>query len=333
MSARWWNWSEPVDDIRWFAPNSYTSLLVPELRRRGLSIALEGDQPARLTLSMSGKTAEQAWCHSQSRGAPLVLYVWDLPPGATGTGSPDPIWWLGGRFVRLPRPFGGYGRQRGHYSRLCFIAARATAVWVPSEMTASIVGSRFGVDSRRVPYCYDSERFSPAAVPREEPPTLLTVSRLRVHKNHGATLRAAARLGGRVQVRLIGRGPESEPLERLAGSLGVRCRIDTQADDAAVTAAYRRARVVVCPSRFEGFGLTPVEGIASGTPVVASDIPPHREFVAEAARFFPLDDDEALVNAVRAALDDAAPDASVVNELTIPAAAERFMSLLDPLLR
>jgi glycosyltransferase involved in cell wall biosynthesis len=200
-------------------------------------------------------------------------------------------------------------------------------------MTSSIVRSRFGVDSQRVPYCYDSERFRPAAGPREKPPTLLTVSRLRAHKNHGATLRAAARLGGQVQVRLIGRGPESKPLERLASSLGVRCRIDTQADDAAVTAAYQRARVVVCPSRFEGFGLTPVEGIASGTPVVASDIPPHREFVAKAARFFPLDDEDTLVGAIGAALDDAAPDASVVKELTIPAAADRFMSLLGPMLQ
>jgi glycosyltransferase involved in cell wall biosynthesis len=333
MSARSRNWSGSVHDIRWFAPNSYTSLLVPELRRRGLSIALEGDAPARLTLSMSGKTAERAWIHSRGRGSPLVLYIWDLPPGATGTGSADPIWWLGGRFLRLPRPFGGYGRQRGYYSRLRYIANRVEAVWVPSEMTGSIVRSRFGVESRRVPYCFDSERFRPAPVPREEPPTLLTVSRLRVHKNHGATLRAAARLGGTVQVRLIGRGPESEPLERLARSLGVRCRIDTEADDAVVTAAYRGARVVVCPSRFEGFGLTPVEGIASGTPVVASDIPPHREFVAKAARFFPLDDDEALARAIAAALDDTAPDASVVNELTIPAAAERFLTLLRPLLQ
>jgi glycosyltransferase involved in cell wall biosynthesis len=322
-----------MNDIRWFAPNAYTALLVPELQRRGLSIALEGDQPARLTLSMSGKTGEQAWRHARRWGCPLVLYIWDLPPGATGTGSYDPVWWLGGRFFRIPRPFGGYGRQRGHYSRLRYIAGRAAEVWVPSGMTCSIVRSRFGVDSRRVPYCYDSNRFRPASGGRDDPPTLLTVSRLRAHKNHGATVRAAARLGGRVQVRLIGRGPEREPLERLASSLAVRCRIDTQAEDAEVTAAYHRARVVVCPSRFEGFGLTPLEGIASGTPVVASDIPPHREFVAAGARFFPLDDDEALAESVAAALDDGAPDPAAVRELTIPMAAERFMCFLHPILR
>jgi glycosyltransferase involved in cell wall biosynthesis len=322
-----------VNDIRWFAPNAYTSLLVPELRRRRLSIALEGDEPSRVTLSMSGKTAEHAWRHARRWGCPLVLYIWDLPPGATGTGSPDPVRWLGGRFFRLPRPFGGYGRQRGHYSRLCYIAARAEEVWVPSEMTRSIVRSRFGVESRRVPYCYDSDRFRPATRVRHDPPTLLTVSRLRAHKNQAATLRAAARLGHGIQVRLIGRGPESRSLKELARSLGVLCRVETAVNDAEVATAYHQARVVVCPSRFEGFGLTPVEAVASGTPVVASDIPPHREFVAAAARLFPLDHDDALVEAVAASLDGSPADPGLVRDLTIPASAERFVRLLGPLLR
>jgi glycosyltransferase involved in cell wall biosynthesis len=333
MKARFPSWCRPVYDIQWFAPNAYTALIVPELRRRGLSISRDGNAPAKLALAMSGTTAERAWRYASKRGCPLVLYIWDLPPRATGTGWYDPVWWLGGRFVRLPRPLGGYGRRRGHYSRLRYIAARAKEVWVPSEMTGSIVRQRYGVACRRVPYCYDSERFRPASVHREDPPTLLTVSRFRAHKNQAATVRAAARLGRNVQARLIGNGPECESLERLASSLGVRCRIDTRADDAAVTAAYHRARVVVCPSRFEGFGLSPIEGIASGTPVVASDIPPHREFLAEAARLFPLDDEEALVRAVAAALGDTAPDGSAINELTIPAAAERFMSWLAPMLR
>jgi glycosyltransferase involved in cell wall biosynthesis len=76
-----------------------------------------------------------------------------------------------------------------------------------------------------------------------------------------------------------------------------------------------------------------VEAIASATPVVASDIPPHREFVAGAARLVPADDDEALVEAVRRALDDnAPPDPASVRELTIPAAADRFQMALRSLL-
>jgi glycosyltransferase involved in cell wall biosynthesis len=135
-----------------------------------------------------------------------------------------------------------------------------------------------------------------------------------------------------VQVRLIGRGPERVSLERLAHSLGVPCRVESEASDADVVDAYRRAAVAVCPSRFEGFGLAPIEAIAVGTPVVASDIPPHREFVGDAARFFSPDDDDALLNAVGAALHQPGPSPEVVRMLSISAAADRFVRCVTPLL-
>lgn len=76
-----------------------------------------------------------------------------------------------------------------------------------------------------------------------------------------------------------------------------------------------------------------MEGVASGVPVVASEIPPHREFVGAAAHFFPLEDDAALVNAIEAALDGGPPDPRLVQDLTIPAAGKRFLSSLEPFLR
>jgi glycosyltransferase involved in cell wall biosynthesis len=321
-----------VSDIRWFAPNPYTTLVVPELRRRGFSIDLEGQGPARLALAMSGTVAEPAWRYAAARGCPLIMYLWDLPPDRLGGGAPDPVWWVAGRFLHLPRLTGGFASHRRYYSRVRYIAARAVEVWVPSEMTGSSVRERLGLPSRRVPYCYDSSRFAPAPMRRDDPPTLLTVSRLEAHKNQAAALRAAARLGREVQVRFIGRGPESGRLERLASSLSVRCRIDQLATDPEVVEAYHRARVAVCPSRFEGFGLTPIEAIACGTPVVASDIPPHREFCRDAAIYFPPDDEDALAAGIRFALDRAPSDASVIRELTIASAADRFQAVLRPLL-
>jgi glycosyltransferase involved in cell wall biosynthesis len=329
-----------VDDLRWFASNPYTALLVPALRQRGLAVATEGDAPARLAVALSGHTATAAWRHARRHHARLLVYLWDLPPVGTGQGRPDPVWWLAGRFLRLPWLWGGYRRRRGHYSRLRYIAARADAVWVPSTLTRDTVAARFGVPSERVPYCYDSDRFvprdradpPPPTRPPTDPPTLLTVSRLRPHKNQAAVLHAAARLTRSVRVRLIGRGPDAAMLAQLAAALQVQCTIETEADDATVTRAYRDATVAVCPSRFEGFGLTPIEAVASGVPVVASDIPPHREFVGRAARLVPPDDVPGLTEAIAAALDGPAADPALVGDLAIPAAADRFASLLRPIL-
>ena len=323
-----------MDDIRWFAPNAYTGLLAPALRRLGLSVATDGDAPARLAFAMSGLRAEAAWRFARTHGSRLLLYLWDLPPARTGRGRADPVWWVAGRFVRVPRLVGGYGGRRGYYSRLSYIARRADAVWVPSGMTRDTVLERFGVPALRVPYCYDSGRFAPApaGTPKDAPPTLLTVSRLVPYKNQAAVLRAAAALGRPVQVRLIGRGPEQRRLEALAARLGVSCRVETDVDDPAVVRAYHRAAVAVCPSAFEGFGLTPIEAVASGVPVVASDIPPHREHLTGGSRLVPPGDVPALAAAIGEALEDTPADPSLVRHLTIEAAAERFVSCLRGLL-
>ena len=322
-----------MDDVRWFASNAYTRAVLPELRRRGLAVSAEGQGPARVVVAMSGRVAEPAWRHARAHRAALVLYLWDLPPRGTAVGRYDPIWTIGGRFLRLPRLFGGYRQRAGYYSRLRYVAVRADALWTASDLTTRIVRDRFGVDGVTLPYCYDSDRFHPGTAPRDTPPTLLTVSRLVRHKNQALVLHAAARLGGGVRVRLIGRGPEEDTLRALARLLGVRCSVETDAGDAAVELAYQTAAVVVCPSAFEGFGLSPIEAVASGTPVVASDIPPHRQYVGHVSRLVPVDDDAALAGAVEAAFGGPDPDPRSVADLTIPAAADRILTSLSPMLR
>lgn len=46
---------------------------------------------------------------------------------------------------------------------------------------------------------------------------------------------------------------------------------------------YRAAALFAFPSLYEGFGLAPLEAMACGTPVVASDVPPLVEAVGDAA--------------------------------------------------
>jgi glycosyltransferase involved in cell wall biosynthesis len=322
-----------VIDVRWFAANRYTALVVPRLRQLGLTLATDGNAPARLAVAMSGTVAQRAWRYARARRCAYVLYVWDLPPWRTAGGQPDPVWPVLGRWLlRLPWPHRGYRERRGYYSRLRFVAERALEVWAPSALTAASVAERFGVSCRRMPYCYDSDRFAPGGSARRDASLLLTVSRLEAHKNQHAVIRAAAAFAPKLPVRLVGRGPEAEPLRQLAAERGVTCSIESGLSDEAVVAAYRQAGVVVCPSRFEGFGLSPLEATACGAPVVASDIPSHREFVGDAAQFFALDDDAALVRAIRAARERPSPAPTALPDLTIDAAARRFAACLAELL-
>ncbi len=68
--------------------------------------------------------------------------------------------------------------------------------------------------------------------------------------------------------------------------------------DADLASLYRSALALVQPSDFEGFGLPVAEAMASGTPVICSDIPPLREVAGGAGRFFERGDAAGLAHAM-----------------------------------
>jgi glycosyltransferase involved in cell wall biosynthesis len=68
---------------------------------------------------------------------------------------------------------------------------------------------------------------------------------------------------------------------------------------------YSHARATVCPSFGEGFDFSGVEAMKCGSPVVASDIPVHREVYADAAEFFNPYSVDSLSQAIHSVIDPA----------------------------
>ena len=65
-----------------------------------------------------------------------------------------------------------------------------------------------------------------------------------------------------------------------------------------------RARVMLMPTKFEAYGMAGLEALASGVPVVASDLPGVREALGEAAVYVKPDDVDGFVKAVERFDDD-----------------------------
>lgn len=74
----------------------------------------------------------------------------------------------------------------------------------------------------------------------------------------------------------------------------------------------RDAAVLAYPSRYEGFGLPPLEAMQVGVPVVATAVGAIPEVVGDAADLVPLGDEDALAEALLRALGDEAHRAELV---------------------
>lgn len=130
--------------------------------------------------------------------------------------------------------------------------------------------------------------------PRDAALEVLHVGGVAARKRIDVLLASVAAAGPRVpRVRLIHVGEPFAPDHvELIRTLGIEDRVRSLAavDDRVLAAIYRRAALVLVPSEREGFGLPVVEGLASGTPVVASDIPVLREVGGSTTSFCAVGD-------------------------------------------
>jgi glycosyltransferase involved in cell wall biosynthesis len=114
---------------------------------------------------------------------------------------------------------------------------------------------------------------------------IVYLGRLERYKQIDVLLRAAASLRPRfpeLQLDIVGRGADRARLEALAAELRVAdcTRFAGFVPDAERDRLLAEARVCVCPSAKEGWGLTVIEANALATPVVATDAPGLRDSVA-----------------------------------------------------
>lgn len=129
----------------------------------------------------------------------------------------------------------------------------------------------------------DTARFAPP--PPTMPPgrlRILTVGRLVRQKFQACLIRALPSLDAHLTI--IGDGPLREPLGRLASRLGVEDRVEfiRSVPHADIHRCYRDADLFAMATHYEGFCIPVLEAMASGLPVVVSDIGPLPELIEDA---------------------------------------------------
>lgn len=136
---------------------------------------------------------------------------------------------------------------------------------------------------------------------------LMTVAPASTRKNIPCLLQAFHQLSSRYSdLPLLYVGEMDVHSKKLVKRLKLQERILRFEDVPAETLAalYQSADIYVFPSFYEGFGLPALEAMASGCPVIVSDIPSLKEVVGAAALSFPPEQPEPLARAIARFLDD-----------------------------
>jgi hypothetical protein len=244
-------------------------------------------QPGDIYLNVSHSGLERAELFSGlgQRGLRSAVMIHDLIP--------------------LTHPeFCGPGAPERHCGRIQGVLRHADLVLTNSEATANDLRAYARTQDLRTPPIHvaylglEAAFASPESTVLAARPYFVCVGTIEARKNLAFILtlwrRLAEHMGTQTpRLILVGRrGWENEAvIDHLDRSPAVRTLVHevSDLDDRQLATLLAGARALLAPSMAEGFDLPVMEASAVGTPVIASDIPVHRELAGKAQLIDPLD--------------------------------------------
>ena len=185
-------------------------------------------------------------------------------------------------YAALSRP----GPVRGLLKSLLErVGLRYAAAVIATTEALRARAARFARRVELIPNGVDTCRFAPSESEggraAREPHRVLYVGRLSKEKNLSALIQAAARIQGRIPLRLvlIGDGPLRESLAVEARDAGVAIDFPGVVDQRALPQVYAAADAFVLASFTEGHPKVLLEAMSTGMPCVASDCEGNRSLV------------------------------------------------------
>lgn len=210
------------------------------------------------------------------------------------------------------------GLNRAYLRTTQYSIERSDLVTAVSRYLADYTVEEMGVrrSIRVIPNTVDTERFQPGGDPEvrmryahPDERLLVHVSNFRPVKRVDDVVRVFEHVSRRVGARLlmIGDGPERPSAVELAAKLGVSGRVSFLGSFPRIEDILSVSDLFLLPSEKESFGLSALEAMASGVPVIASDVGGLPEVVThgETGYLAPVGDVEGMADAAVTLLADA----------------------------
>lgn len=136
------------------------------------------------------------------------------------------------------------------------------------------------------------------------PKSLIMVSRFASSKDQETVIKAMKLIDKDATLRLVGDGENLDHCKQVAKECGVEERVQFLGARADVANLVAESYIGVQSSNWEGFGLTAVEIMASGKPVVATNVNGLKQVIEGAGELFPVGDVDALASIIYHLLTD-----------------------------
>lgn len=184
----------------------------------------------------------------------------------------------------------------GKYAKIISISQQTQVAlqgWLQSKDNRFVVINN-GVDTKAF-----------ASIQKEViPKSLIMVSRFASSKDQETLIRAMTLIDKDATLRLVGDGENLEHCKQVAKECGVEDRVQFLGARADVADLTAESYIGIQSSNWEGFGLTAVEIMACGKPVVASDVDGLKQVVEGAGEIFKKGNETDLAARVNIILSD-----------------------------
>ena len=180
-------------------------------------------------------------------------------------------------------------RNRSYFRPIeLFMYSRYDRIISISQQTQDALTSWLGQRDERfvvVNNGVDTRKFSSIKVPGI-PKSLIMVSRFASSKEQETVIRAIELIDKEAVLRFVGDGENRRHCEELAQELGVSDRVQFLGSRSDVPELVASSYIGIQSSNWEGFGLTAVEMMAAGKPVIATNVDGLKQVVEGAGEIF-----------------------------------------------